>query len=114
MLVLMMTDMSLGFVVEVDHENAFQRGENIKYRSVPDDIAQKPENLYVRGILTEKAVSDIDAAPSEKKNVTPDVQVLFDAAPGLVKQLRQNKDYRDKILWDSLSQSLFHTLWRND
>ena len=91
---------AMGIVVEVDHENAFQRGENIKYRSVPDDIAQKPENLYVRGILTEKAVSDIDAAPSEKKNVTPDVQVLFDAAPGLVKQLRQNKDYRDKILSD--------------
>ena len=91
---------AMGIVVEVDHENAFQRGENIKYRSVPDDIAQKPENLYVRGILTEKAVSDIDAAPSEKKNVTHDVQVLFDAAPGLVKQLRQNKDYRDKILSD--------------
>ena len=91
---------TMGIVVEVDHENAFQRGENIKYTSVSDDIGQKPENLYVRGILTEKAVSDIDSAPDEKKNVTSDVQKLFDAAPGLVKQLRQNKDYREKVLSD--------------
>ena len=91
---------AMGIVVEVDHENAFQRGDNIKYNSVPDDIAQKPENLYIRGILTEKAVNDIDAAPSEKKNVTDDVRILFDAAPGIVKQLRQNKEYREKILSD--------------
>ena len=91
---------SMGIVIEVDHEEVYSQDENLKHQTVPDDIAQKPENLYVRGILTEKAVFDIDAAPDEKKDVTTDVQKLFDAAPGFVVQLRQSKDYRNKILND--------------
>lgn len=54
---------TMGIVVEIDHDTALARGANIKYNSVPDDIAQKPENLYVRGILTEKALADIIADP---------------------------------------------------
>ena len=91
---------TMGIVVEIDHDTAPERGINKKYRSIPDDIAQKPENLYVRGLLTKKAVNDIDAAPGETKNVTPDVQALFNAAPGFVKQLRQSVDYRTKIKAD--------------
>ena len=60
----------------------------------------KPENLYVRGLLTEKVLKEIDAAPDNKKNVTPEVQALFDAAPGFVKQLRQREEYRKKVLAD--------------
>ena len=82
---------TMGIVVEIDHDAIYNRGTNIKYRVVPDDIAQKPENLYVRGLLSEKVLKEIDAAPDNKKNVTPEVQALFDAAPGFVKQLRQRE-----------------------
>lgn len=91
---------TMGIVVEIDHDAVYNRGTNIKYRVVPDDIAQKPENLYVRGLLTEKVLKEIDAAPDNKKNVTPEVQALFDAAPGFVKQLRQREEYRKKVLAD--------------
>lgn len=91
---------TMGIVVEIDHDAVNNRGTNIKYRVVPDDIAQKPENLYVRGLLTEKVLKEIDAAPDNKKNVTPEVQALFDAAPGFVKQLRQREEYRKKVLAD--------------
>lgn len=91
---------TMGIVVEIDHDTVPQRGTNLKYCSIPEDIAQKPENLYVRGILTKKVIDDIDAAPTETKNVTPDVQALFDAAPGFVKQLRQSEEYRTKVRAD--------------
>lgn len=93
---------AMGIVVEIDHETVPTRGDNIKYYVVPDGIAQKAENLYARGILTEKAISDIIADPANTENVTVDVQRLFDAAPGFVKQLRKSKEYRDKILEDLL------------
>ena len=48
-------------------------------------------HLYARGILTHKALADIDAAPAETKNVSDDVKKLFDSAPGFVKQLRKDK-----------------------
>ena len=88
---------AMGIVIEIDHDTVPERGANLKYRSVPEDIAQKPENLYVRGILTKKSVDDIAAAPKETKNVTPDVQALFNAAPGFVKQLRRSEEYRNKV-----------------
>ena len=88
----------MGIVIEVDHDAVSDRGENIKYNVVPDDIAQKPENLYVRGILTEKALTDIIADPANTTNVTEDVQKLFNAAPGFVKQLRNSEEYRHKAL----------------
>lgn len=91
---------TMGIVVEIDHNYVYERGENIKYRSITEDVAQKPENLYVRGILTKEAMDDIDAAPGETQNVTFEVQNLFKAAPGFVKQLRQSKDYRAKIRAD--------------
>ena len=49
------------------------------------------------GILTEKALDDIDAAPTETKNVTVDVQELYNSAPGFVKQLRKSNEYRSKV-----------------
>lgn len=91
---------TMGIVVDVDHDAVFEKGENIKFRTVPDDIAQKPDNLYVRGILTERIIAEIDADPKETRNVSPDVQRLFEAASGFVKQLRQSKRYRDKVLTD--------------
>lgn len=91
---------SMGIVVEIDHDVIYDRGENFKYQSVPADIAMKPENLYVRGFLTKKALSDIVADPVNTTNVTPEVQKLFDAAPGFVKQLRKSREYRDKITTD--------------
>ena len=91
---------TMGIVVDVDYNAVFEKGENIKFRVVPDDVAQKPINLYIRGILTEKMITDIDATPEETRNVTPDVQMLFDAAPGFVKQLRQSKGFRDKVQKD--------------
>lgn len=91
---------TMGIMVEIDHNTALARGANIKYNSVPDDIAQKPENLYVRGILTEKALADIIADPDNTTNVTNDVQKLFDAAPGFVKQLRKSEQLRNKVLAD--------------
>lgn len=87
----------MGIVVEIDYDSVSSRGNNIKYRTVPDDITQKPENLYVAGILTEKALNDIDKDPINTTNVTDDVQLLFDTAPGFVKQLRGNNKYREKI-----------------
>lgn len=90
----------MGIVIEVDHNVADHRGENIKYKVVPADIAMRPENLYARGILTIKALDDIDAAPDETKNVTTDVQTLFDTAPGFVKQLRKSEEYRNKVRID--------------
>lgn len=89
---------TMGIVVEIDHDGVAGLGENIKYRSIPDDISQRPENLYVRGILTERGILDIDASSVDTGNITADVQKLFDAAPGFVKQLRQSKEYRDRIL----------------
>lgn len=91
---------TMGIVVEIDHDNVLVRGANIKYNSVPDDIAQKPENLYVRGILTKKAIADIIADPDNTTSVTADVQKLFDAAPGFVKQLRKSEELRNKVLAD--------------
>ncbi len=91
---------TMGIVVEIDHDTALARGANIKYNSVPDDIAQKPENLYVRGFLTEKALADIIADPDNTTNVTNDIQKLFNAAPGFVKQLRKSEQLRNKVLAD--------------
>ena len=90
----------LGITVSIDHGMAAARGENLKYNEVPADVAQKPVNLYIRGILTHKALADIDAAPTETKNVSDDVKKLFDSAPGFVKQLRNDKIYREKIKED--------------
>lgn len=67
----------MGIVIEIDHYAMYERGMNLKYNIVPDDIAQKPENLYVRGILTYKAVNDIIADPANTTNVTDAVQKLF-------------------------------------
>ena len=96
----------LGIVVSIEHENA-DRGENLKYPFIPVDVKQKPENLYVHGILTEKAIADIDADPGNTTKVTPAVQTLFDAAPGFVKQLRKSEDFRRKICADL-------KLWRDE
>ena len=87
----------MGIVVEIEHEMEEYRGQNIKYKIIPDDIAQKPDNLYVRGILTEKALRDIEEAPDETRNVSSDVRTLFEAAPGFVKQLRRSADYRANV-----------------
>ena len=89
----------LGITVSIEHATA-NRGANIKYGSVPDDIAMKPENLYVRGILTEKAIMDIDVQPDNTSKVTKEVQDLFDAAQGFVKQLRGSGNFRAKVLED--------------
>jgi len=87
----------LGITVSIDHGYVNGVGHNLKYQSVPDDVSQKPENLYARGILTEQALNDIDADPGNTADVTDDVQALFDAAPGFVKQLRQSQENRDRI-----------------
>lgn len=47
---------AMGIVIEIDHDVVNEMGTNIKYNIVPDDIAQKPENLYVRGIWQQKRV----------------------------------------------------------
>lgn len=93
----------MGIVIEVEHEATYNRGENIKYNIVPNDIAEKAENLYIRGILTKKALTDIDLDPENTKEISPEVQILFDAAPGLVKQLRKDAKYRSKII-DSMNR----------
>lgn len=87
----------LGITVSINHGTVTGLGNNLKYSSVPDNIAQKPENLYARGFLTSQALDDIDAAPEETKNVTPAVHTLFDAAPGFVKQLRKSEENRKRI-----------------
>ena len=87
----------MGIVVEIDHGSTLGRGKNIKYQEVPYDVASKPENLYVRGILTKEALDDIDNDPDKTTSVSSDVKALFDAAPEFVKQLRKNAEYRDKI-----------------
>ena len=87
----------LTITVSIDHDSVEGLGHNLKYQSVPKSIAQKPENLYARGILKKKALEDIDAAPEETGNVTPEVQRLFDAAPGFVKQLRKSQEYRTRV-----------------
>ena len=91
---------TMGIVVEIDCKTVQKLGTNIKYRTIPEDIAPKPENLYVRGVLTKKALDDIEAAPSKTKNVSPEVSKLFNAAPNFVKQLRQSADYRAKVKAD--------------
>lgn len=87
----------LGITVSIDHGTVAFRGENLKYDTVPADIAQKPINLYARGFLTCKALEDIEAAPEETQNVSDDVEKLFNVAPGFVKQLRKDNKYREKI-----------------
>ncbi len=87
----------LDMTATVDYGNVETLGCNLKYDDVPADVASKPENLYVRGILTEKVLMDIDADPTNTTDVTDDVQRLFDAAPGFVKQLRRSRDYREKV-----------------
>lgn len=93
-------NVKMGILIEVDHNATYERGTNIKYKVVPDNIAQKPENLYVRGILTAKTVDDIIDDPANTTEVTDDVQKLFDAAPGLVKNLRKDEKYREKVRAD--------------
>ena len=39
---------TMGIVIEVDYGTVNSIGENLKYNSVPADIAMKPENLYIR------------------------------------------------------------------
>ena len=90
----------LGIIVSISHGSVQGKGNNLKHRLVPADIAAKPENLYARGILTTAALDDIDADPANTKNVTNSVQQLFDAAPGFIKQLRKSEDYRNKIRAD--------------
>ena len=87
----------LGITVSIDHGTVSGLGNNLKYSVVPDDIAQIPENLYARGILTEKAFDDINNEPKNTTSVTSAVQILFDAAPGFVKQLRKSAEFRRKI-----------------
>ena len=72
----------MGIVVEIDHDGVAGLGENIKYRSIPDDISQKPENLYVRGILTERGILDIDASSVDTGNITADLSTLDVTTPG--------------------------------
>ena len=91
---------AMGIVIEIDHDVVNEMGTNIKYNIVPDDIAQKPENLYVRGILTAKVVDDIINDPDNITNVSDDVRKLFDTSPGFVKQLRKDETYREKIKAD--------------
>ena len=83
--------------MSIDHGTVKGLGHNLKYTDVPTDVAMKPENLYVRGVLSTQVLDDIDAAPTETRNVTHAVQVLFDDAPGFVKQLRKDEGYRSKI-----------------
>lgn len=90
----------MGISIEIRHYVVSERGTNIKYSSVPSDVAQKPENLYVRGILLEDAVNEIDLDPNNTQNVSSSVRRLFDVAPGCVKQLRQSQGYRNKLLSD--------------
>lgn len=87
----------LGITASIDHGTVKGLGHNLKYTDVPTDVAMKPENLYVRGVLSTQVLDDIDAAPTETRNVTHAVQVLFDDAPGFVKQLRKDEGYRSKI-----------------
>lgn len=91
---------TLGIVVDIDHNCAHSRGENIKYSIVPEDIAQKPANLFVRGLLTLEVLREINDNPENTKTVSSQVQALFDVAPGLVKQLRTNKEIREKMMED--------------
>ena len=90
----------MGVMLDVDHFAADGRGENIKHAVVPADVARKPANLYARGVLTPEAVADIDAAPDDVSRATPAVTALYDAAPGLVRQLRASEDYRHKLARD--------------
>ena len=87
----------LGITVSIDHDTVRGLGHNMKYADVPADVAMKPENLYVRGILKTVVLDDIEADPDNTTSVTPAVQVLFDTAPGFVKQLRKSEEYRNKI-----------------
>ena len=87
----------LGITVSIDHNTVQGLGNNLRYDEVPVDIAMKPENLYVRGLLDEDALIEIDENPSDTKNVSAKVIKLYEAAPGFVKQLRKSKTYRDKI-----------------
>ena len=45
---------TMGIVVEIDCKTVQKLGTNIKYRTIPEDIAPKPENLYVRGVLQKR------------------------------------------------------------
>jgi len=85
----------------------------LKYNDVPVDISQKPENLYVRGVLSIQALDDIDLEPTKTNNVSSDVQVLYDAAPGLVKQLRKNEKYRTKIRDELNHLNIENPIYRN-
>ena len=87
----------LGITVNIDHGTVIGLGYNLKYSDAPDDIATKAVNLYARGLLKDSVLDDIEAAPNDTKNVTTAVQALFDAAPGFVKRLRKNAEYRDRI-----------------
>lgn len=91
---------SMGIIIDIDHDTVLGRGENLKYNVAPDDIAAKPLNLYVRGLLTSDVLDDIEVDPEKVHNVTAGVQALFDSAPGFAKQLRRDQDYRDKIRSD--------------
>ena len=88
----------LGITVSIDHGTVEGAGVNLKYGDeIPADIAVKPENLYVRGLLTEQAIYDVINSPDEVKNATPAVCNLFDVAPGFVKQMRKSEEYRYKV-----------------
>jgi len=60
----------LGITASIDHGTVKELGHNLKYTDVPTDVAMKPENLYVRGVLSTQVLDDIDAAPTETRNVT--------------------------------------------
>ena len=91
---------TMGIVVDVEHRVAECQGVNLKYAIVPDDIAAKPANLCVRGILKKEALAEIDSAPENTQDVSSAVRILFDSAPGFVKQLRQSEEHRKKVFRD--------------
>lgn len=90
---------SMGIVVGVDH-NVAMLGDNLKYDVVPDDIATKPSNLYAVGTLTTKAVEEIDSSPDDIGGASQQVRALYAAAPALVRRLRKDAAYREKLLAD--------------
>ena len=106
---------TLGIVVDIDYNCVLSRGENIKYSIVPENIAQKPANLYACGLLTLEVLREINNNPENTNTVSSQVQALFDVAPGLVKQLRTNKETRERMMEDfRIMQSNNHVYVETD
>ena len=96
----------LGIVPGIDAKSVPARGTNVRYADVPGNVADKLDNLYAVGLLTDGVLSEIESDPGNTADATDEVRALFEVSPSFVKALRSSAETRKKVRerFDSLME----------